>query len=436
MTDRQVHSLRPSAWAAWRPLLLLALVGSAWACAPEPPKPSRSSGSGGGSATGGNDGQGGNGGSTGTGGGGGSGAAGVNGGGGDAGVSEGGLSEGGSREAGPVASLIDDPLARPPVSLKDTGLFPEFPSTAKVHPRALEFEPRYPLYSNGLDKRRYFVMPQGKQINTAVRDDWDFPVGTLVFKTFSFKDPAAGGTDRPVETRLIRRVSDTGKLTDQWQFLVWEWNQAADAATLIDEDRFLNPIPREIIVEGEKVTHKIPDLTMCWNCHIANRSPIIGFDELRLNAKLAPAAAQTQLTQVIEKGWLTRPPTAPLAEVKGGRTPLEQTVMEYFQANCAHCHNGVATARLPGARYPELDLRYDKMIQQTVGVATMSVGTASGIRIVPRDPAKSVLLQSMKAIGDPQGLPNVKPMSTVGVERMDKKAVELVEQWIRSLPSR
>ena len=79
-----------------------------------------------------------------------------------------------------------------------------------------------------------------------------------MFKTFSFKDPANGGKDKPVETRLIRRIADTGKVTEQWQFAVWEWNAAGDAATLVNEDRFLNPIPREVTVEGENHARDFP----------------------------------------------------------------------------------------------------------------------------------------------------------------------------------
>ena len=165
---------------------------------------------------------------------------------------------------------------------------------------------------------------------------------------------------------------------------------------------------------------------------MANRSPIIGFDELRLNSKLETADPGTQLDKVIANKWLTTAPVAPLAEVKG-RTPLELSVLEYFQANCSHCHNGLQTPLKPGSRYPQLDLRYDKAVAQTVGISTMTVGTASGTRIIPKDPAKSVLIQAMRAVANPLAMPDVKPMPLVGVDRMDKKAVEMIEQWINTL---
>lgn len=338
-------------------------------------------------------------------------------------------SDGGNTgDGGPVMSLLDNPLGPLPQDLKDVGLFTAYPALTTVDPRAFYFEPRYPLWSDGLEKARYAVLPKGKQIDTAVRDAWEFPVGMLMFKTFSFKDPAAGGKLRPVETRLIRRVSNTGDFTDQWDFQVYQWNDAGTSATLANIDKV---IPREVTVDGQKFTHNIPSTKQCWNCHIANKAPMIGFDELRLNIKVGTATA-TQLDQVVAKQWLTKAPVAPLLEVTGGRTPLEKSVMEYVQANCAHCHNG-EQPRQPGARYPMLDLRWDHLIKSTVNIMTMTVGTASGVRIVPGDPAKSILLQAMKAIANPAANIEVKPMPVVGVSRMDQKAVDMVEMWIKTL---
>ena len=98
-------------------------------------------------------------------------------------------------------------------NLKDVGLFPAFPDMTQVHPRAVGFKPRHELWSNGLGKARFAILPDGQKINSSTRDAWDFPIGTLFFKTF-FQDPGAGGKQRPVETRLIRRKATTGLPND------------------------------------------------------------------------------------------------------------------------------------------------------------------------------------------------------------------------------
>jgi hypothetical protein len=327
-------------------------------------------------------------------------------------------------------SLFDNPLAAPPADLKDVGLFTSFPDVTKVDPRAFYFEPRYPLYSNGLDKARYAVIPQGKKIDTTVRDSWDFPVGSLLFKTFSYKDPAAGGASKPVETRLVRRVADTGNPEIQWEFYVWEWNAEGTAATLLDGRR---RTPRQVPVGGQTITHNIPRRGDCWSCHIANKSPVIGFDELRLNHTVA-MAPQTLLAQVIAKGWLSNPPAAPFREVTGGRNPLEKQVLEYATANCVHCHNGVTEPREPGQRYPALDLTPARLVPSTVNQMTMTTGTAAGTRIVPGNLMNSILLLALKAVDDPAANMDVKPMPLVGVDRADPVAIDLFQRWIMALP--
>ncbi len=329
-----------------------------------------------------------------------------------------------------VVSLFENPLAPLPTNLKDVGLFAAFPRTDQVDPRAFAFEPRYPLYSNGLDKARYVVLPAGTKIDTSTRDSWDFPVGTLLFKTFGFKDPASDGALKPVETRLIRRVANTGAIEAQWQFKVWEWNADATEATLLEGRR---RTPREVLVGGQTITHNIPRLGDCWSCHIANKSPVIGFDELRLNHGVG-SAQETLLQQVVAKGWLTTAPQTPFLEVPSGRNPLEKQVLEYATANCVHCHNGVQETREPGQRYAALDLTPARLVASTVNQMTMTSGTAPGVRVVPGDPARSILLLALRAVDNPDANTEVKPMPLVGVDRADQTAIDLFQRWITALP--
>ena len=214
----------------------------------------------------------------------------------------------GRRDGGPAVSLFIEPLAPLPTKLSETGLFTALPDITKVHPRAFLFEPRYPLWSNGLGKIRHAVIPEGKKINStgAARQNWDFPIGTLFFKTFT-QDPGAGGKVRPVETRLIRRIKDAGPLKEQWEMVVYQWNAEETDATLLDNPNIAEPGQ----VTDRRQDHRrttSPRAPNCQQCHVANFTQIIGFDELRLNGKLTPAAAKTQLQEVIDKGWLTTTP--------------------------------------------------------------------------------------------------------------------------------
>ena len=80
-------------------------------------------------------------------------------------ANEAGASEAGGGETGAAASLIESPLGTPPQELKDVGLFPAFPDMTQVHPRAVGFKPRHELWSNGLGKARFGILPDGQKIN-------------------------------------------------------------------------------------------------------------------------------------------------------------------------------------------------------------------------------------------------------------------------------
>ena len=326
----------------------------------------------------------------------------------------------GARDGG-SKTLIDDPLGDLPQDLADVGIYTAMPSLTMTDPRAFYYEPKHPLWSNGLDKSRFMILPKGAKIDTSVRDTWNFPVGTLFVKTFSYRDP--GGKVIPIETRLIRRVLDAGEVFDQWTFDVYEWDAGATGAKLID---IKLRTMRQAIVDGKTILHNIPKLADCWNCHIANKTPIIGFDELRLNSMLQ-GQTQLQLDKVIGSGWLSAAPAKPWVAITDPN-PLQEQVFQYIQGNCAHCHNGEDRLE-PGARYPALDLRWDKILKNTVNVMTMTVGTASGYRIVPGDPMKSILFLGVSRTGSAE----VKPMPLVGVDVVDAKAVEMLRQWMTAL---
>jgi hypothetical protein len=431
---------------ALRPLLGLALLGL-FACqnneAPGGPGVGGAGGATGGSGgrggaggrgggsggTGGSGGDAGGGGSSVTGGSGGTGSGGSGGTGvdaapGDTGATEGGSGDGPTGDGAPGANLFNDPLAPAPSNLKDVGLFPAFPDVAQVNPRAFGFEPRFPLWSNGLDKVRYLVLPTGKKINTTDRNLWDFPVGTMLFKTFSFKDPAMGGKDRPVETRLIRRLNDTAATrTEQWEFLIYEWSEDAKSATLIANPR--NPKPRQVVIGGQTITHEIPSRTNCRQCHIANFATVIGFDELRLNGPRA-SGGMNQLQEVIGKGFLTVTPPTPFATITDTNMQ-RRAVREYMHANCGHCHNGGMTVEEVTRVF---DLREKAFEMNTINKPTEG-RTKPGLRIIPGRPDDSILYQ---AFSREMNEPELNRMPLVGVQVADMPAVMLLRQWILSLP--
>src|SRR4030095_12044275 len=96
-----------------------------------------------------------------------------------------------------------------------------------------------------------------------------------------------------------------------------------------------------VLFRPQKLTHQTPERLACYECHIANFTTVIGFDELRLNSVL-PGQTKNQLQEVIDRQWLTVPPKAPFLDVVD-TDPARKWIREYMHGNCGHCHNGGMT---------------------------------------------------------------------------------------------
>jgi mono/diheme cytochrome c family protein len=159
----------------------------------------------------------------------------------------------------------------------------------------------------------------------------------------------------------------------------------------------------------------------------------IGFDELRLNSKLTPAAAKTQLQTFADAGVFTDPlPANPAtitdATADGGRL---LRIKRFVFGNCVSCHNGEG----------QVDLRPDVFVANTVGKATeaQSVKPPAGwLRVVPGEPAKSVVYVQMQRTMLPPMDDNtrLRAMPPLGVADVaaDQAALKDVFDWITGLP--
>ena len=92
------------------------------------------------------------------------------------------------------------PQPRAPQTLQETGLYADA-EARRVDPRHLAFAPQYPLWTDGAAKRRWISLPPGTAIDASDPEAWVFPVGTRLWKEFSF----AG---QRVETRYLERQAD------------------------------------------------------------------------------------------------------------------------------------------------------------------------------------------------------------------------------------
>lgn len=319
--------------------------------------------------------------------------------------------------SGPVSTepragtLVVEPMMDLPDSLADVGLYPDLRDLNVLVDTAIAYEPAWPLWSNGLTKHRYVVLPEGTTIDTSNREIWSFPVGTLAFKTFVVADPDDADGWRPYETRIMRR------LDDRWEFASYLWNERGTRATLHD---MRLPVQVDVTLEdGTTFVHEVPNQLQCRKCHESNPAHALGLSELQLNH----GASETELARFARLGLVESAPSD--AAAIAHEDPLTEQVLGYFVGNCTHCHNG---SDGPSASF---DLRGEAGLTNTIDQPTESSATIPGIRVIPGNPDESVLWRAVA--GDDRGAEELKLMPPVGVQHLDAEGIDLLAEWIESL---
>ena len=311
---------------------------------------------------------------------------------------------GGSTQTPPSPSLLTAPLGDLPSKLSDVGLYRGAGLDAQAP--ALAYEPGYPLWSDGGDKRRAIVLPEGASIDGSDPENYLMPLGTLIFKTFAFRTPQSPDAAVPVETRLLRLKGDG------WELAAWAWDDDARDAQLLDLRKSQT---RDVLDDdGNVVAHAIPSHLECRQCHESSTSEVLGINELQLARSGSLGELAPRITPE------PRPPYARLPE----HGPLTSSVLGYFVGNCVHCHDGI-----DGGAASSFDLRPDVALANLIDQPTASSATADGIRIAPGKPDESILYLAVKGTSALE----VKDMPPLGVARRDPSAVKLLSDSISEL---
>ena len=340
-------------------------------------------------------------------------------------------------------SLLCNPLAPMPPSIKGTGFFPAAPDLNTHSSRMIEYVPDPPLWSDGMEKQRFLVLPKDEKIDNADRKKWEFPEGTIFIKSF-FDDSGQGGEPRAIETRFIR-AGENG----QFEFYLYKWNPEGTDAELLVNDiegdvNMSYPVSVTInhmeggkplvVNDGKAFDHTLPSRQMCGDCHEENAmvaQTFIGFDELRLNSKFPTDAPKTQLETLADTGIFTMPiPSDPAAITDDD--PRMLRIKRFVFGNCVHCHSS------SGA---QVDFSPEVFVENTVGKATeaQSVVPPPGwLRIVPGKPENSVVYVQVERVNIPPPMGDaerLRPMPPVGVEdvAVPQDALQDLREWIMSL---
>lgn len=311
----------------------------------------------------------------------------------------------------PVATEdLESPL---PLRLVDTGI---------GGPDVLTYSPQYPLWSDGATKRRFVRFPPGAAIHVDDGGEWMFPVGTKLWKEFSF------GTR--VETRFIERTG-TGFRFATYAFAPGDDDPAH--ATLAPARGAATEIE---VAHGR--THRIPGVGDCHACHGSGKpgepSPVLGLTALQLSTDRDPLAPHAEplragdltLASLVARGLLRGYDKGTAPRI-AARTPIERAALGTLYGNCSGCHR-------PGRELASLDMSFSIGADGVPrGLATV-IGVPSkhspGVpRVAPGRPAMSLLLTRMGSRAAALQMP------PLGTERVDDESLALVTRWITELPS-
>lgn len=289
-----------------------------------------------------------------------------------------------------------------PAALSETGLYADITKGA-IAEDVMAYEPRFALWSDGAEKRRFLRLPPDTQIDTSDQDAWQFPEGTRLWKEFR-RDGVL------VETRLLAKV---GAAPEDWAAMAYVWNSDETEATA-------TPSGAE---NALGTSHDVPEAAACMGCHGGTASRVLGFSAIQL----AGSPGELDLNKAIADGILSDPPSSSIV-VPGDSTA--QAALGMLHANCSHCHNQRRPPRGDGRCYdPEHDFDFTLRVSDLGSVkSTATYRTAVGSVIRAGAPSLSEVVRRAER-RDPSW-PSMPPL---GTEIVDKAGVTALRAWIEDL---
>ena len=244
----------------------------------------------------------------------------------------------------------------PPALLSEWGVLLANKNQLQLNVGVTPYELNTPLFSDYALKLRTVWMPEGMSAQYSDSQEFDFPDGTIISKTFYYRKADDWSADNfrvdvgeavvtnvaatvdldqyvLIETRLLVRYADG------WRGYPYVWNAEQSDATLeIAGD--VRAIEFDSAGESRQINYVVPDANQCSGCHTPDHSAAelrpLGPKAWQLNRSYAWwGDSASQIAHWASSGLLQAAPEMAVAEI----TTLEQRSRAYLDANCAHCHN-------------------------------------------------------------------------------------------------
>lgn len=311
------------------------------------------------------------------------------------------------------------------------------------------------LFTDYAHKLRTVSLPPGTQATVMPDGRLDFPLGTVISKTFFYPRVSGalvqvvdaesvldaslgrnGGLDltqvQLIETRLLVRRSSG------WVGLPYVWNATQTEASL----EVTGDIKSLTLVHQETATatdfpYIVPDQNQCAGCHntdtASRQMNPIGPRLANLNRSVTGKVPDlNQLDYWQQLGILQLDGTVAdqprLVAWQDATQNLNDRARSYLDSNCGHCHSSTGAGDTSGLY---LDIGTNNPVRLGECKLPIAAGQGTGghrFSIVPGDPEHSILVFRMQT-RDPGAM-----MPELGRSLVHAEGVDLISAWIAALP--
>lgn len=341
-----------------------------------------------------------------------------------------------------------DPNAPVPEHLASFNLFDwNAKDGFQYHKDVIPYDLNTPLFSDYALKHRAIYIPDGTTIQYDDNDVLDFPVGTVILKTFYFAEDTRKPEEklRLIETRVLILHEDG------WNAYPYVWNDAQTEAILTPAGQNFDIDLIDTRGETRHSKYRVPSRNECQQCHLRKDEDTgentdflpIGPKARHLNRDFVYAdGTKNQLEYLKERGWLQGLPeieNVPQAfdfniiEEDGVNSldadAVNKAAKDYLDINCAHCHAPTGVQGISSQFYLNHDYNGPEL-HTGVCKEPGSAGNGSGghkYDIVPSSAEQSVLYYRIQT--EERG----KMMPVLARSLEHTEGVELVKAWIDNM---
>lgn len=333
-----------------------------------------------------------------------------------------------------------------PEKLSDWNVLNKKKNALTVIGKTQPYDLATPLFSDYALKFRTVTLPEGQAAIFDPKDTFDFPVGTIVTKTFYYKSSTEGIVSGKspaeftegslkisgyslIETRILARREEG------WVAFPYVWNNEQTEATL-QRTGAIKPLTYADS-QGVKTgfAYMVPNQNQCAGCHATDNTTRtiepIGLKARHLNKTSTFDPAFNQLehwrtAHLLDDNIPDIDQVEKNADWFSASAPLKERARAYLDINCSHCHNPVGPADTSG-----LNLEPDAT-GPALGVCKNPIAAGSGsgghkFDIVPGKPEASIFVYRMESTAPGAMMPEL------GRALVHKEGVSLIREWISSL---